>query len=275
MSTALPLLLEPLLPELRAAAAVTAAAAGDDPDDRTYEHATSHSFTKSSHTPPLDVLPGPQWPTKSGSVVAGPDRSKPPGCSSPRPNRTATRRRSAVDLLPEPQSAADDAINAVAPEGCVAVGLDAVGAQHAPAPPSREDRRTYLRALCGLACRRPWPARSRSASGSSPRIRRSRRARDRRNAAGSGRRTPARRAETRPEPSAATVISTRESSERGIPPCSGSANVLSARPPVPNSLAFGIASATCLVRSTALSSVIAQISTQSAPVLATAAASER
>src|SRR6185312_12441871 len=147
MSTVLPLLLEPLLPELALLLLLLLL----------LPQATIPMTEPTSRQPVTalprvrilllwNVLPGPQRPTKKRSVVWAPDCSN---CSSRGPNLTATRCRSGGDLLPEPQTAANNAINAVAPKRCVAVGLDAVSTQHAAPRLRRKDRRSHLRTLRG------------------------------------------------------------------------------------------------------------------------------
>ncbi len=73
----------------------------------------------------------------------------------------------------------------------------------------------------------------------------------------------------------ATVTNTRESRLAGIPPLAGSVYVLSATPSGPKIFAAGRPAAMSLVIWTALFSLIALMNTQSAPVPAALAASDR
>src|SRR5436305_3374586 len=126
MSTVLPLLLEPLLPELELLLLLLLL----------LPQATI-PMTEPTSTQPVTALPrvrilllwmscrAPSGPREAQRIESAGLHASGQGRSPRRPNLTATRRASATDLLPEPPTAADNPINAVTPEGCVAVGLDA------------------------------------------------------------------------------------------------------------------------------------------------------
>ena len=126
------------------------------------------------HTPSSSSIPSSPRPGPSCSVVAGP-ATPPRSQRDPSLNATAIARTDQASIACQNVSCpATICVHAVAAQGGVAVAVDAVGPEHAVAAPGVEQRGAHLRAHEPVWYRDRWPARPRSAAGSSPRSRRSR-----------------------------------------------------------------------------------------------------